>query len=380
MSTDLLDLAKRTLGANGIKKLAGLLGESEDRTGNAFNLAGSAILAGLIRQTSTPDGAKTALDKLSDLDSSVPDQVGSLVGGDESGIDKNSLTELGEAAVGKLFGDKAGSLVSMVAKLSGIGDASAKSMLSMIAPLVLGTISKLTREQGLDAAGISGLLADQKAVVAKNLPSQFSQTLGLADIPGIGGSSPSRAPETNERRRAGDVVEADRGAFWRFAVPLAIVGCFGFLVWKMTSEETNPPTIAAADGETEDRITSDTNTSEGNVDDRVTVQRPALPDFDIAKAGPQVEKALTQVVDEIGGITDVETAREAVPGIEALTRQLSQFGSSEAPAGFQAKLQQKIEPLVKKLRTAVAAAVAIPGVQEILDPVVTPLMKAIGDG
>ncbi len=63
MSVNLLDLAKSALGSGGLGQIAGMLGESEPKTKSAMEMAGAALLGSLMKQASSPQGAKMSSKK-----------------------------------------------------------------------------------------------------------------------------------------------------------------------------------------------------------------------------------------------------------------------------------------------------------------------------
>jgi hypothetical protein len=64
--------------------------------------------------------------------------------------------------VSSILGGKSDKVVTELSKSSGINPAQAGGLLSMIAPLIMQTLSKSKTEGGLDLAGMSTLLNTQK--------------------------------------------------------------------------------------------------------------------------------------------------------------------------------------------------------------------------
>jgi OmpA-OmpF porin, OOP family len=73
-----------------------------------------------------------------------------------------------------LFGHNLSAVTDSIARYAGIGRASAISLLSLAAPLVLGYIGRLVRSDNLSVAGLSDLLRGQRARFASSLPTGFT--------------------------------------------------------------------------------------------------------------------------------------------------------------------------------------------------------------
>src|SRR5436190_5651968 len=72
-----------------------------------------------------------------------------------------------------LFGHNLSAVTDSIARYAGIGKASATSLLSLAAPLVLGYIGRLVRSDNLSVAGLADLLRGQRARFASSLPTGF---------------------------------------------------------------------------------------------------------------------------------------------------------------------------------------------------------------
>src|SRR5580765_6205224 len=72
-----------------------------------------------------------------------------------------------------LFGHNISGVTDSIARYAGISGASATSLLSMAAPLVLAYIGRLVRRDNLSVAGLADLLRGQRARLASSLPTGF---------------------------------------------------------------------------------------------------------------------------------------------------------------------------------------------------------------
>ena len=70
----------------------------------------------------------------------------------------------------------------VLGKFAGIGDVGGKSLLSILGPIVLGTLGQQQRTAGLDASGLASLLRSQKDQFTAALPPGLADQLGAAGL------------------------------------------------------------------------------------------------------------------------------------------------------------------------------------------------------
>jgi hypothetical protein len=96
-----------------------------------------------------------------------------------------SIVERGSQMLTSLLGKgDQNALANAVGTYSGLGSSAGGSLLSALAPVVMGTIA---RQQGVNAGSIANLFASQKDNIADALPSGFGKMLsgtGLLDTLG----------------------------------------------------------------------------------------------------------------------------------------------------------------------------------------------------
>lgn len=144
----------------GITEIAEKLGVSPVQAEKAVNGALPSLMTELATKSKSANAAKDDLGFLSLLDQnkdgSVMDDIMALVA--KGGPNSGDVTGL----VSSILGGKSDKVVSALSKSSGINPAQAGGLLSMIAPLIMQTLSKTKKEGGLDLAGMSSLLDAQK--------------------------------------------------------------------------------------------------------------------------------------------------------------------------------------------------------------------------
>jgi hypothetical protein len=146
--SSILDLLGSQLDASTLAQLGSQVGATPEQTAAAVSAALPALLGQLQRNSSTPQGAAalgSALDR--DHDGSILDNLGSLLGGGPSDSHVRSLDHI--------FGQRRGTVEDAVASRSGLDRGQVMQLLAMLAPLVLGALSR-ARQRGGAASGGAG--------------------------------------------------------------------------------------------------------------------------------------------------------------------------------------------------------------------------------
>src|SRR5262249_40473072 len=134
----------------------------------------------------------------------------------------DALTQRGGSLLSSLFGDSLlNSVANSIGRFSGLNAGAAKSVLTMLAPMVLGHVATQWKSRGGNASALTSLLTEQKKNIADAIPSGFT----LPEVPGLG--------KLGEAARAGsrEAATATRSAA-SWAVPLVLAAVAAFLLWK----------------------------------------------------------------------------------------------------------------------------------------------------
>ena len=110
------------------------------------------ILEALNRNTTTTDGAES-LDK-----ALTKDHDGSILN-DVAGYLNNPNLSEGAGILGHLFGGNTQNVASAISKSSGMNTDSSVKMLQMLAPLVMGALGQVKKENNLNASGLNGFIS-----------------------------------------------------------------------------------------------------------------------------------------------------------------------------------------------------------------------------
>ena len=225
---NLLSSVKGYLTPDVVRSASSMTGESETATRQAMHGGVSSIFAGLANLAATPEGAST-LGNLSREPAygSLLNNISSAFGG---GGATTSLMSAGQGLLGKIFGDRSGSVNEAVARSSGVSTSSAGKIMSMLAPLTMGVLGKQVLARGLSNTGLANMLLDQKDEIAAAAPEGVSRLLVPRAPQPVGVRV---APDTDvytTEPRASTVREPQRPAGSRWLpLLLVIVAALGLL-------------------------------------------------------------------------------------------------------------------------------------------------------
>lgn len=239
MGINLLDILSKQLGSSVIDQASQYLGENAGSTQTAMGAVLPALLGTVVNGATTNEGAKGIMNMLTEgnHDGSILSNLGGLFGG---GASTSGLLDAGNGIVRQLLGDKAGAIAEMIAKFSGIKGSSATSLMSMAAPLLMGTIGKQVKDNGLGISGLMNLLSGQSSFIKAAMPaglSGISNLLGFSDFGDIKGKTVSMASN------AGANIETPKGGGgswlpWLIGVA-ALIGLVWFLMKGCNNEVTD---------------------------------------------------------------------------------------------------------------------------------------------
>ena len=178
MSINLLDMLKDQVTGPLAKQASSFLGESEENVTSGLGSVFPAVLGSVINKSSEPSGASGIMDMIGGLDMDMLGDIGGLFGGGSNSV--NGLLNSGGGLVDSLLGDKAGGVVEMVSKVSGLKSGSSSSLMKMAAPFLMGLIGTQMKGKGLSF--LTDLLMGQKDNVQAALPSGMSGLMGFSDM------------------------------------------------------------------------------------------------------------------------------------------------------------------------------------------------------
>ncbi|MFT4061325.1 MAG: OmpA family protein [Edaphocola sp.] len=233
---NIIDLAKNIFTGELLSKASSSLGESESGVSSALTAVIPTILTGFLQKAgSSASGFGSLINTANSLTggSGLTDSLlGSLTGGNNG----NWFSKAG-TLLQSIFGDKLGSVTSLISSFSGIKESSSSSLLGMAVPALLALVG---RHGGNDEKGVLGFLNSQKENIFGAVPSglNLSSALGLGSLSELGskissayhnfagsvGSAASTATQyVEDKKRSGN------SWLWLLLLALAALAAWYFL-------------------------------------------------------------------------------------------------------------------------------------------------------
>lgn len=353
MAVNLLELVQNQLSGPIVQKISGLVGESESATKSALGVAVPSLLAGAMRQSSTPTGANALAATLDHVDTGILGNLGSAL---SSGGGR--LMEMGSRLLKNLFGGSLDTVTDGIARASGMSRSGIGSLLAMITPVVFGVLGRQKAAMGLDAGGLANLLSGQKSFLSGLLPSGLAESLGLgsraAAARDAGRDTVRSGVDTGRQAlasagRVGAATVREGSSVVGKVLPIALIVLLGFIAWRVFGPKSKP-----------------------------TVAQAATSQVDTTRQ--QVETVFESTTAALSGVRDEASARAALPRLEESARTASTLAShvGSMTAAVREPIGKTVDSLLPALESAADRALAIPGVGDVLQPAVTQLLDGLG--
>ena len=394
---NIVDLVKDQLTSQVLGSLGSLVGTNESQTKTATAAAVPALLGGLAKLAGTSQGAGQIAGALGGLDLGALGNLAGLLGGSNA----TKVADKGGSLLGSLFGNSATSMiVETLASFLGLKGSMARTLLSYLAPVVLGTVAKQITSGGrsLDASGIQSLFSDQSRNIQSALPAglslgDFGDMAKAAMSAAGGGSSPAPRGGTHGHveRREPESSGFPSWLLWA-ALPLIALGAWllvnrdkggkpadkSAMVANQTEKMKEMMQQSKEKGEAIAGKAVDGATKA--VDAAAKAVSDAIPEIDITKFGGDVTGLFGKLTDTFKGITDEASAKAAVPGLEELAGVLAGYKDTadKLPEAGKATVKEMVGTQLGALQPIVDAVLALPGVGDILKPIVAPMLETLG--
>ena len=360
MAINLVSLVMDFLTPDMIGRIASVLGLDRSAARSAINSAVPSLLAGFSNVAAQPGGAQR-------LAGAAAQQTGVLEGFSRMlGMDdQSSLIESGSQMLSSVLGNQDQNALSRaIGRFAGIGQGATGSLLGMLAPVVLGTI---TRQLGprVDPSRITDLLAGQKDNIAAALPPGLADQLaGTGLLNSIGGAARTAAAAGSETLRSSasaaraamsdSARRAAPGNWLYWIAPAAVIA--GLLIYLVARP---PEAITRQGGMTGQPV-------------ETTGKAVATANLDINK---QVTDTISGLRTTLGGITDAASAHAALPKLQEAAAQMDTLTglSGQLPAEQRKAVASLVSPTMAPLNELFDKVLAVPGASEELKPTVDAL-------
>ncbi len=366
MATNLISTISHVLTPELRARIASALGLDRSVVEKAVSAGVPGLLAAFSSRASTREGAATLNAAVANQKPGTLTNLANVIGeaGQAAVIDSglNALTSL----LGRTTTNE---LANAMGKFADIGADGSKSLLGLLAPVVMGVLGQQQSGTGLSAAE---LLASQKKNIAQALPNGFSDYLSGTEI-------------------LDDIAKADqRIAYYEsdvakmqstWLLPVLIAAALGGLAWYVLSSGPTPTKTVekqTVPKPAEEQIVTGALKPAGldATEAFRSLNGVKVGDIDL---GAQLTKAVNGLRSSLEGIKDEATAQSALP---ALTSSKDEF---DRVTGL---IDQLTPETRKSLASAIAAvkpaldqlfdkALAIPGVGSVIKPTVDTIRSGL---
>ena len=335
---NIMDMVKKAAGDQIMGKIGGMIGMSDPKkTESTFDTAIGSILGGMMKQSTSQEGAKQVFDVASNADPSIMDRLGDILGG--GGEQVEAVQKTGSGMLDGIFGGSQSGMIQSISKALGLDRSIVGKLLTFAAPMLLGIIGKHVKSTGMDLLGFSSLLSEQKPHVNAALPSGLSHDLGFGNLlsgDGNLGNAVSNAPVSNttsansaagraRTAREPDGAAKQGGGILSILLPLIILGAIAYFAVPAIMDAMNK----GKDG-----------------GDNVVNESTDLASMDVSalgEAGPKLQKGFTDITSGFKGL-----AETGADGAKDLSTKISDFSGSIDNMGL-ADLSDSAKPVAKSM-------------------------------
>jgi len=189
MVCDVIELSTSRLSDPVLAEIAGILGLEPSHARTAVEQAAAAILGGMLKMCAAPDGVDSLLAILDRWreDLSQRCDLESLLASRKSTL---QLQQPLRKLISSVFGDRLGSVLSLIGGLLGLSRERAETLLGLVAPLVLAQLDEHWAACGGEPERLVALIQNQLAAVRRLEPAGLATALGLGSLARLSDHSP----------------------------------------------------------------------------------------------------------------------------------------------------------------------------------------------
>lgn len=180
----LLDLIEKHINPSSINSLSQNIGADSEQTKSAI-AAALPLLAGALSSKATGTTGLSFLTSLLDKnnDGSVLDDVVGMITGRaaDAGSAQATVTAQGVTAVNSMLGEHVETVKQQISQTSGLDIGAVSKLLPLLAPMVLGALTKAQASQNLSGARLSEFLEKERTDIAAKAPESQGFMASLLD-------------------------------------------------------------------------------------------------------------------------------------------------------------------------------------------------------
>ncbi|MGO8953714.1 MAG: DUF937 domain-containing protein [Rhodomicrobium sp.] len=347
MSTNLVSTIMQSLSSEAIGRIASSLALDQTAAQRGVSAGIPGILAALANAASSPDGAQ----RIGSAVSQIEDMPGSDIVSNLLDSNHRNLADSGWSTISSLLGGGTlEALSTVIAQFAGFGQASAKRLLGLLTPLVLGFLRREQVSSGLDSRGLASLLSSQRETIERAIPAGVARRLQDA------GMRPASQPVAagSFRRPAASAPQASSSRSWAYWLLPALVAAAAVL-WLLPAPQQT-------------RTVQDINRNTTTIAKDTAAIAPAVPrEQQPAPATTAMAPAsVTLENDLVSNIARLRNALQTIKDPGSAQAALGELKEITAQFGHLKAMAQLLSPEARK---ALAAAVAarVPDLNGLID-------------
>jgi hypothetical protein len=160
------------------KEAARNSGMSEGMTQKMMPMAMAAIMGGLKKNASNPQGAEALAGALDRHDGGILNNL--------AGLGDSNVQSDGQKILGHIFGGKQATTEKALARTAGVDQSQISNLMAMAAPVILASLGQAKRQGGLDVSSLAGLVSKESATVQQAAPKELGGLMQFLDSDGDG--------------------------------------------------------------------------------------------------------------------------------------------------------------------------------------------------
>jgi hypothetical protein len=153
----LLETLAGSMGPDVIQSLSQQIGGEPGQTQSAVQAALPVLVGALANNSAQPQGAMALAGALMGHD-------GGILGNLAQSVLSPGHAQDGAGILGHLLGGKQSSAADAIGSHSGLSASQSSTLMTLLAPVVMGALGKHVAQNGLDAGGLTSFLGGQKSV------------------------------------------------------------------------------------------------------------------------------------------------------------------------------------------------------------------------
>jgi hypothetical protein len=377
---DLMDMFKGAVNDQVLKQIGGALGTDAQSASKAVGTAVPAILGGLLKQSSTPEGASKVFGMLDKVDSGMLGNLTDALSGGKA----QSMIELGTKLLPMIFGQNYSSITNVLGKVTGLGAGKLGPLLGMLAPIVIGLLSKHAKATGMNAASFGQFMMDQKKSLSGLDPS-LSESLEINNLLGSGRQmveSASRSVQSgmDTARSAAATATSVGSSIGRWIILLLSLVAIGIAIWYFVNRKDagfegtkNLVPSAGPKTETDEPSMSPRQPrkdSPEKTETKADDEPPADAGSGVAAFLADASKLLTDIKDDAG-------AKSAAEAFQGLAGKVDGLGLDKLSGLAKTAASTGIKKFLDEVKSWAEKAYGVTGVREVLEPAVNGLVDKL---